>query len=71
MPKLPERLRALLEEHRAATGSARAETLLADWPAAAARFVQLAPGLPAIAPSLAGGTGGFGAVASVTAFAAR
>ena len=47
-----ERLRALLEEHRAATGSPRAAGLLADWPAAAARFVQLAPGLPAVAPSL-------------------
>ena len=46
------RLYALLEEHLAATGSPRVEALLTDWPAAAARFVHLAPGLPAIAPSL-------------------
>jgi glutamate synthase domain-containing protein 3 len=46
------RLYALLEEHLAATGSPRAEALLTDWPAAAARFVHLAPGLPVAAPSL-------------------
>jgi glutamate synthase (ferredoxin) len=46
------RLYALLEEHLAATGSPRAEALLTDWPAAAARFVQLAPGLPVAPPSL-------------------
>ena len=40
------RLKALLEEHVAVTKSARATELLADWPAAAARFVHLAPGLP-------------------------
>jgi glutamate synthase domain-containing protein 3 len=40
------RLYALLEEHLAATGSARVEALLTDWPAAAARFVHLAPGMP-------------------------
>ncbi len=42
------RLFAMLEEHLAATGSARAKALLTDWPAAAARFVHLAPGLPVI-----------------------
>ncbi len=46
------RLYALLEEHLAATGSPRVEALLTDWPAAAARFVHLAPGLPVSAPSL-------------------
>jgi glutamate synthase domain-containing protein 2/glutamate synthase domain-containing protein 3 len=46
------RLYAMLEEHLAATGSARVEALLTDWPAAAARFVRLAPGLPAMPPSL-------------------
>jgi glutamate synthase (NADPH) large chain len=46
------RLYALLEEHLAATGSPRVEALLTDWPAAAARFVHLAPGLPVMPPSL-------------------
>jgi glutamate synthase domain-containing protein 2/glutamate synthase domain-containing protein 1/glutamate synthase domain-containing protein 3 len=46
------RLYAMLEEHLAATGSPRVEALLTDWPAAAARFVHLAPGLPLIAPTL-------------------
>ena len=47
------RLKAMLEEHVAATGSARAQELLVDWPSAAARFVHLAPGLPVtVAPSL-------------------
>jgi glutamate synthase domain-containing protein 2/glutamate synthase domain-containing protein 1/glutamate synthase domain-containing protein 3 len=46
------RLKTLLEEHFAATGSVQAQELLAGWPAAAARFVRLAPGLPALAPSL-------------------
>jgi len=46
------RLYGLLEEHLAATGSPRAEELLMDWPAAAARFVHLAPGLPVKPPSL-------------------
>ena len=36
-------LRALLEEHARETGSPRAQALLADWPAAAARFVRVAP----------------------------
>jgi glutamate synthase domain-containing protein 3 len=39
-----ERLHAMLAAHAAATGSARATALLADWPAAAAQFVRLAPG---------------------------
>jgi glutamate synthase domain-containing protein 2/glutamate synthase domain-containing protein 1/glutamate synthase domain-containing protein 3 len=46
------RLKAMLQAHFTATKSARAQELLADWPDAAARFVQLAPGLPAAAPSL-------------------
>jgi glutamate synthase domain-containing protein 2/glutamate synthase domain-containing protein 1/glutamate synthase domain-containing protein 3 len=46
------RLLTLLDEHVAATGSQRARDLVADWPAAAARFVQLTPGLPPAAPSL-------------------
>jgi glutamate synthase domain-containing protein 3 len=46
------RLYAMLEEHLAATGSPRVEALLTDWPAAAARFVHLAPGLPAVTPTL-------------------
>jgi glutamate synthase domain-containing protein 2/glutamate synthase domain-containing protein 3 len=41
------RLYALLEEHLAATGSPRVEALLTDWPAAASRFVHLAPGVAA------------------------
>jgi glutamate synthase domain-containing protein 3 len=41
------RLHALLAAHAAATGSARATGLLADWPAAAAQFIRLAPGTPA------------------------
>ena len=45
-----ERLYAMLEEHLAATGSPRVEALLTDWPAAAARFVHLAPGIPAPVP---------------------
>jgi glutamate synthase domain-containing protein 3 len=39
-----ERLWAMLEAHAAATGSPRAAALLADWPAAVAQFVRLAPG---------------------------
>jgi glutamate synthase domain-containing protein 2/glutamate synthase domain-containing protein 1/glutamate synthase domain-containing protein 3 len=46
------RLYALLEEHLAATGSPRVEALLTDWPGSAAKFVHLAPGVPAPPPSL-------------------
>jgi glutamate synthase domain-containing protein 3 len=45
-----DRLKAMLEEHVAATGSQRAGELLAGWPVTASWFVQLAPG-PAPAPS--------------------
>jgi glutamate synthase domain-containing protein 3 len=45
------RLYTMLEEHLAATGSARVEALLTDWPGSAARFMHLAPGLPAPAPT--------------------
>jgi len=38
-----EGLRALIERHRALTGSERAASILADWPAALARFVQVMP----------------------------
>jgi glutamate synthase domain-containing protein 3 len=38
-----EALRTLIERHRALTGSARAAALLADWPAALRRFVQVMP----------------------------
>ncbi|MBX3562780.1 MAG: glutamate synthase large subunit [Sphingomonas sp.] len=38
-----DRLRALVENHRKLTGSKRAAELLADWPAALARFVQVMP----------------------------
>jgi glutamate synthase (NADPH/NADH) large chain len=38
-----ERLRILVERHRASTGSARAAALLADWPAALATFVKVTP----------------------------
>jgi glutamate synthase (NADPH/NADH) large chain/glutamate synthase (ferredoxin) len=41
-----ERLHVMLLAHAAATGSARAAEVLADWPAAAGRFVRLAPGAP-------------------------
>jgi glutamate synthase domain-containing protein 2/glutamate synthase domain-containing protein 1/glutamate synthase domain-containing protein 3 len=47
-----QRLAGMLQSHVDATGSARAQELLADWPRAAARFVHLAPGLPAATPSL-------------------
>jgi len=40
------RLRLLLERHAAATGSARAARLLADWPAALRRFAKFAPPAP-------------------------
>jgi glutamate synthase domain-containing protein 3 len=36
-------LRALVEEHLERTGSAVAASLLADWPAALARFVKVMP----------------------------
>ncbi|MDP2808614.1 MAG: glutamate synthase-related protein [Rhodocyclaceae bacterium] len=36
-------LRLLIERHAALTGSARAKALLADWPAARARFVKVFP----------------------------
>jgi glutamate synthase domain-containing protein 2/glutamate synthase domain-containing protein 1/glutamate synthase domain-containing protein 3 len=39
-----ERLRALVQGHADATGSARALALLEDWPASVACFVRLAPG---------------------------
>ncbi|MCB4207618.1 glutamate synthase large subunit [Arthrobacter sp. UM1] len=39
----PERVRALVEEHRRVTGSARAAELLADWPAALERLTQVTP----------------------------
>jgi glutamate synthase domain-containing protein 3 len=48
-----QRLYAMLEEHLAATGSPRAEAMLTDWPAAAMRFVHLAPGLPTMVPAQA------------------
>ncbi len=38
-----EEVRALVERHRALTGSERAAELLADWDAAAARFVRVIP----------------------------
>jgi glutamate synthase (NADPH/NADH) large chain len=38
-----ERLGALVERHRAATGSARATELLADWPNALRHFVKVMP----------------------------
>ena len=38
-----ERLRILIERHRAFTGSARAAALLADWPATLAAFVKVTP----------------------------
>ena len=38
-----ERLRILLERHREATGSLKAAELLAEWPAAAARFLKAVP----------------------------
>jgi glutamate synthase domain-containing protein 3 len=41
-----DRLHALIVAHADATGSARATALLAEWPAAAAQFVRLAPGAP-------------------------
>src|SRR5690606_29225491 len=39
----PDRLRALVENHRKLTGSKRAAELLADWPAALGQFVQVMP----------------------------
>jgi glutamate synthase (NADPH/NADH) large chain len=48
-----ERLHGMLSAHAAATGSARATALLADWPAAVTQFVRLAPGaLPPAPPTL-------------------
>jgi glutamate synthase domain-containing protein 3 len=41
-------LRRLVEEHLARTGSPRAASLLADWPAAAGRFRQVVPVAPSI-----------------------
>ena len=38
-----ERLRILLERHQAATGSAKATALLADWPNALQHFVKVVP----------------------------
>jgi glutamate synthase (NADPH/NADH) large chain len=38
-----ERLRGLVERHFAATGSAQAQALLDDWPAALAKFVKVMP----------------------------
>jgi glutamate synthase (NADPH/NADH) large chain len=38
-----ERLRLLIERHHGHTGSARAAELLADWPAALAKFVKVTP----------------------------
>jgi glutamate synthase (NADPH/NADH) large chain len=38
-----EGLRTLIERHRALTGSERAASILADWPAALGRFVQVMP----------------------------
>jgi glutamate synthase (NADPH/NADH) large chain len=38
-----ERLRTLVERHFAATGSARAQALLDEWPAALAKFVKVMP----------------------------
>jgi glutamate synthase (NADPH/NADH) large chain len=38
-----ERLRILLERHRAATGSAKACELLADWPNQLRHFVKIVP----------------------------
>jgi glutamate synthase domain-containing protein 3 len=46
-----QRLHGMLMEHVAATGSPRAAELLAHWPATAAQFVHLAPGLPVPAPT--------------------
>ena len=48
-----EELRSLVAEHEERTGSRRAAALLADWPAALARFRQIvpvAPEAPAPAP---------------------
>jgi glutamate synthase (NADPH/NADH) large chain len=39
----PERLRALIERHRALTGSARAAAILDDWGAAPGRFMMVMP----------------------------
>ena len=39
-----ERLRILLERHHAATGSAKAKALLADWPSVLSDFVKVVPG---------------------------
>ena len=39
----PEGLRSLIDRHLALTGSARAVAILADWPRAANRFVQVMP----------------------------
>ncbi len=44
------RLKAMLEEHLAATGSEKAQELLSGWPMTAAWFVRLAPG-PAPTPA--------------------
>ncbi len=38
-----ERLRLLVERHLAATGSARAKAVLADWPASLSKFVKVMP----------------------------
>jgi glutamate synthase (NADPH/NADH) large chain len=38
-----DELRALIEQHRALTASARAAAILADWPAALGHFVQVVP----------------------------
>ena len=47
-----DRLHALLCDHAAATGSAKAKEILSSWPASAAQFVHLAPGLPVAEASL-------------------
>jgi glutamate synthase (ferredoxin) len=44
-------LRKLVEEHHLRTGSARAAELLADWPAAVARFRQVMPVVATQAPA--------------------
>jgi glutamate synthase domain-containing protein 3 len=44
-----EELYSLVTEHHARTGSARAAALLADWPAAIARFRQIVPVPPVVA----------------------
>jgi glutamate synthase (NADPH/NADH) large chain/glutamate synthase (ferredoxin) len=42
-PHWEAELKALIERHRAETGSEKAARILADWPAARAKFVQVCP----------------------------